>query len=34
MVEQYGFEVIDASNPIDWIYRDLQRRIGRLLRES
>jgi dTMP kinase len=34
MVDQYGFEVIDASNPIDWIYRDLQRRVGRLLRES
>jgi len=31
MIEEYGFEVIDASNSIDWIYRDLQRRIGRIL---
>ena len=33
MSEQYGFEVIDATQPIDLIYRNLQRRIGRLLRE-
>ncbi len=33
MIEEYGFEVIDASQPIDPIYRTLQRQIGRLLRE-
>jgi dTMP kinase len=33
MTEQYGFEVIDATQPIDTIYRNLQRRIGRLLRD-
>jgi dTMP kinase len=34
MTEQYNFEVIDAAQPPDVIYRSLQRRIGRLLRES
>jgi dTMP kinase len=34
MTDQYGFEVIDATQPIEAIYRSLQRRIGRLLRES
>lgn len=33
MTEQYGFEIIDATEPIETIYRNLQRRIGRLLRE-
>jgi dTMP kinase len=33
MTEEYGFEVIDATEPIEMIYRSLQRRIGRLLRE-
>jgi dTMP kinase len=33
MIDQYGFEVIDATQPIEVIYRNLQRRIGRLLRE-
>jgi dTMP kinase len=33
MIDEYGFEVIDATQPIDVIYRNLQRRIGRLLRE-
>ena len=33
MTDQYGFEVVDATQPIDTIYRNLQRRIGRLLRE-
>jgi len=33
MTEEYGFEVIDATQPIETIYRTLQRRIGRLLRE-
>ena len=33
MTEEYGFEVIDATEPIEMIYRNLQRRIGRLLRE-
>jgi dTMP kinase len=32
MVDEYGFEVIDATQPIDMIYRTLQRRIGQLLR--
>ncbi|MEK6303124.1 MAG: thymidylate kinase [Acidobacteriota bacterium] len=32
MVDTYGFEVIDATQPIDIIYRNLQRRIGQLLR--
>jgi dTMP kinase len=31
MVEPYGFEVIDASQPIERIYRELQRRIARQL---
>ena len=34
MTEQYNFEVIDAAQPPDVIYRSLQRRIGRLLREA
>ena len=34
MSEEYGFEVIDATQPIDVIFRTLQRRIGQLLRES
>jgi dTMP kinase len=34
MSGDYGFETIDATQPIDMIYRSLQRRIGRLLRES
>lgn len=33
MIDEYGFEVIDATQSIDTIYRSLQRRIGRLLRE-
>jgi len=33
MIDEYGFEVIDATEPIDLIYRNLQRRIGRILRE-
>lgn len=33
MVDEYGFQVIEASRSIDWIYRELQHRIGRLLRE-
>jgi dTMP kinase len=33
MIEEYGFEIIDASESIDRIYRSLQRRIGRILRE-
>ncbi|MFP5260291.1 MAG: dTMP kinase [Blastocatellia bacterium] len=33
MIAHYGFEVIDATQPIDAIYKSLQRRIGRLLRE-
>jgi dTMP kinase len=33
MIEGYGFEVLDATQPIETIYRALQRRIGRLLRE-
>lgn len=33
MTEEYGFEVIDATQPIESIYRTLQRKIGRLLRE-
>jgi len=33
MVGQYGFNVVDATKPIDSIYKDLQRKIGRLLRE-
>ncbi|HWO00733.1 MAG TPA: thymidylate kinase [Blastocatellia bacterium] len=32
MVGEYGFEVVDATQPIDLIYRNLQRRIGQLLR--
>jgi hypothetical protein len=34
MIEEYGFEIVDASQSIETIYRSLQRRIGRLLRES
>ncbi|HKV41160.1 MAG TPA: thymidylate kinase [Blastocatellia bacterium] len=33
MAEQYGFQVIDASQSIDRIYRELQRRVGQLVRE-
>jgi thymidylate kinase len=33
MTEEYGFEIIDATQPIETIYRTLQRKIGRLLRE-
>lgn len=33
MIDEYGFEVIDATQPIDVIYRNLQRRIGHHLRE-
>jgi dTMP kinase len=33
MIEEYGFEVVDATQSIETIYRTLQRRIGRLLRE-
>ena len=33
MVEQYGFSVIDASHSIEWIFTNLQRRVGRLLRD-
>ena len=33
MIDEYGFEVIDTSQPIEAIYRSLQRRIGHLLRE-
>lgn len=33
MTAEYGFEVIDATQPIEAIYHNLQRRIGRLLRE-
>lgn len=34
MIDEYGFGVIDATQPIDAIYRNLQRQIGRLLRET
>ena len=34
MIDEYGFEVINTAQPIDIIYRNLQRRIARLLRES
>ena len=33
MVQQYGFSVIDAGHSIEWIFTNLQRRVGRLLRE-
>jgi dTMP kinase len=33
MTEEYGFEVIDATRSPEIIYRNLQRRIGRLLRD-
>ncbi|HLG13858.1 MAG TPA: thymidylate kinase [Blastocatellia bacterium] len=33
MSEEYGFGVIDSSDTIERIYKTLQRRIGRLLRE-
>jgi dTMP kinase len=33
MIDEYGFEVVDATEPIDVIYRNLQRRIGRIMRE-
>jgi dTMP kinase len=32
MIDEYGFDVIDSSAQIDVIFRNLQRRIGRLLR--
>ena len=32
MTEQYGFHVLDASKPIDVIFRQLQSKIGQLLR--
>lgn len=34
MTEDYGFEVIDAAQSPEIIFRSLQRRIGRLLREA
>jgi dTMP kinase len=34
MAETYGFEVIDATQSIETVYRDLQRRIASLLREE
>jgi dTMP kinase len=34
MAEEYGFETIDATEPPEAIYKNLQRRIGRLLRET
>jgi dTMP kinase len=34
MSEEYGFEVIDATQPPEVIFRSLQRRIGRILRET
>ncbi|HSE97328.1 MAG TPA: thymidylate kinase [Blastocatellia bacterium] len=34
MTEQYGFEVIDAAQPPEAIFRTLQRHISRLLKES
>jgi len=34
MTGEYGFEVLDASQPPEDIFRSLQRRIGRLLREA
>jgi dTMP kinase len=34
MIDEYGFQVIEASHSIDWIYKELQHRIGRLLREN
>ena len=34
MSGEYGFEIIDATQPIEMIYRSLQRRIGRMLREE
>jgi dTMP kinase len=34
MTEQYGFQVIDASKPIDVIFRQLQYKIGQLLRKN
>jgi dTMP kinase len=33
MTEEYGFDVIDTNASIEAIYKNLQRRIGRLLRE-
>jgi dTMP kinase len=33
MIHEYGFEVIDATQPVEPIYRNLQQRIGRLLRD-
>ena len=34
MTEEYGFEVLDAAQPPEVIFRSLQRRIGRMLREA
>jgi hypothetical protein len=34
LAEEYGFELIDATQSPDLIYRNLQTRIGRLLREA
>ena len=34
MIGEYGFEVVDATQSPDAIYRNLQRRIGRLLRDT
>ena len=33
MIEQYGFQAIDASHSIDRIYKELQHRVGKMLRE-
>lgn len=33
MIDEYGFECIDATQSPETIYRALQRRIGRLLRQ-
>ena len=33
MINEYGFETIDATQSPETIYKALQRRIGRLLRQ-
>jgi dTMP kinase len=33
MIEQYGFQAIDESHSIDRIYKELQHRVGKMLRE-
>jgi hypothetical protein len=33
MIDEYGFETIDATQSPETIYKALQRRIGRLLRQ-